>query len=125
MGLVMMWKAVWRAGVDMRSVYPHPRITASARKSIPACRNASRSNPARPGASRATHDVMNEDPPPLVIRMFGPFEASVNGAPLPRLRSLKGQWLLALLVLRHGAAPALAPTARAGTPPAGREPGVG
>jgi DNA-binding SARP family transcriptional activator len=39
---------------------------------------------------------------PLSICLFGPFEARVNGAPLPRLRSRKGQWLLALLALRAG-----------------------
>ena len=40
---------------------------------------------------------------PLALRLFGPFEVHVNGGPLPRLRSRKGQWLLALLALRHGA----------------------
>lgn len=39
---------------------------------------------------------------PLKISLFGPFEVRVNGAPLPRLRTRKGQWLLALLTLRHG-----------------------
>src|SRR5436190_220697 len=39
---------------------------------------------------------------PLSIRLFGPFRAWVNGEPLPRLRSRKGVWLLALLTLRHG-----------------------
>src|SRR5215208_8061699 len=38
---------------------------------------------------------------PLTIQLFGPFEARVNGVPLPRLRTRKGQWLLALLALRH------------------------
>jgi predicted ATPase/class 3 adenylate cyclase len=38
----------------------------------------------------------------LAIQLFGPFEVRVNGAPLPRLRSRKGLWLLALLTLRHG-----------------------
>src|SRR5438093_13542046 len=41
-------------------------------------------------------------PTPLAIHLFGPFEVQVNGAPLPRLRYRKGQWLLALLILRHG-----------------------
>jgi DNA-binding SARP family transcriptional activator len=41
--------------------------------------------------------------PSLAIFLFGPFEARVHGAPLPRLRSRKGQWLLALLALRAGA----------------------
>ena len=40
--------------------------------------------------------------PQLRLRLFGPFDAWVEGAPLPRLRSRKGQWLLALLALRHG-----------------------
>src|SRR5690242_12962161 len=42
--------------------------------------------------------------PPLAIRLFGPFEVRLNGAPMPRLRSRKVQWLLALLTLRHEAA---------------------
>jgi oxygen-independent coproporphyrinogen-3 oxidase len=39
---------------------------------------------------------------PLALRLFGPFEVRLHGAPLPRLRSRKGEWLLALLALRHG-----------------------
>src|SRR2546426_1154014 len=39
---------------------------------------------------------------PLALRLFGPFEVRLNGVPLPRLRSRKGQSLLALLVLRQG-----------------------
>src|SRR6266498_165894 len=39
---------------------------------------------------------------PLTLRLFGPFEAHRDGAPLPRLRSRKGLWLLALLALRQG-----------------------
>src|SRR5213596_1723717 len=42
--------------------------------------------------------------PLLTLRLFGPFEALVNGQPLPRLRTRKGQWLLALLALRSGRA---------------------
>src|SRR5438105_6087669 len=41
--------------------------------------------------------------PPFSIRLFGPFEVSVSGQPLPRLRFLKSQALLALLALRRGA----------------------
>jgi DNA-binding SARP family transcriptional activator len=33
--------------------------------------------------------------------MFGPLQVELDGQPLPRLRSRKGHWLLALLVLRH------------------------
>jgi DNA-binding SARP family transcriptional activator/regulation of enolase protein 1 (concanavalin A-like superfamily) len=40
--------------------------------------------------------------PGLSIRLFGPVEVRLNGAPLPCLRSRKGHWLLALLTLRHG-----------------------
>ena len=39
---------------------------------------------------------------PLEIRLFGPVQVLVDGEPLPRLRSRKGQWLLALLILRNG-----------------------
>jgi predicted ATPase/class 3 adenylate cyclase len=39
---------------------------------------------------------------PLTISLFGPFEVRLHGQPLPRLRTRKGQWLLALLALRHG-----------------------
>jgi predicted ATPase/DNA-binding SARP family transcriptional activator len=34
--------------------------------------------------------------------MFGPLQVELDGQPLPRLRSRKGHWLLALLILRHG-----------------------
>jgi predicted ATPase/DNA-binding SARP family transcriptional activator len=36
----------------------------------------------------------------LSLRLFGPFEAWIDGCPLPRLRSRRGEWLLSLLVLR-------------------------
>jgi predicted ATPase/DNA-binding SARP family transcriptional activator len=39
---------------------------------------------------------------PLHVRLFGPVEVCVHGATLPRLRSRKGYWLLALLTLRPG-----------------------
>ncbi len=39
---------------------------------------------------------------PLHLRLFGAFDAQINGCPLPRLRSRKGQELLTLLVLRQG-----------------------
>src|SRR4051812_7819656 len=41
---------------------------------------------------------------PLALHLLGPFVASVRGVPLSRLRSRKGQWLLALLALRNGRA---------------------
>ncbi len=40
--------------------------------------------------------------PSLEIRMFGSWQACLHGCSLPRLRTRKGQWLLALLVLRGG-----------------------
>src|SRR5262249_35003776 len=40
-------------------------------------------------------------PPALTLRLFGPFEARLHGRPIPRLRTRKGEWLLALLALRH------------------------
>ena len=36
----------------------------------------------------------------LTIRLFGPLDVRCGGHPLPRLRSRKGEWLLALLILR-------------------------
>ena len=41
---------------------------------------------------------------PLAIRLLGSFDARIAGRPLPRLRSRKGQELLALLALRPGRA---------------------
>ncbi len=38
---------------------------------------------------------------PLVVTLFGPMQALVDGQELPRMRSRKGLWLLALLALRH------------------------
>jgi predicted ATPase/DNA-binding SARP family transcriptional activator len=46
--------------------------------------------------------MADDCPPLLTLQLFGPFEARVQGAPLPRLRFRKGQWLLALLALRAG-----------------------
>lgn len=40
----------------------------------------------------------------LQAQLFGSFDARVNGVPIPPLRSRKVQWLLALLLLRHGQA---------------------
>src|SRR5947207_8117 len=45
---------------------------------------------------------LNHPAAALRIHLFGPFEARVNDAPLPRLRSRKVQSLLALLTLRRG-----------------------
>jgi predicted ATPase/DNA-binding SARP family transcriptional activator len=41
-------------------------------------------------------------PAPLKVQLLGSFQVSVNGRTIPPLRSRKGQWLLGLLVLRHG-----------------------
>src|SRR6266542_2492845 len=40
--------------------------------------------------------------PPLTIQLFGPLQARVDSQPLPRARTRSVEWLLALLVLRHG-----------------------
>jgi DNA-binding SARP family transcriptional activator len=48
-------------------------------------------------------EVGAASPSSLRVNLFGPFEAQVNGRPLPHLRTRKGQWLLALLALRGGA----------------------
>src|SRR5258707_12056595 len=48
--------------------------------------------------------VPSDSAVPLAIHLFGPFEVRLHGQPFPRLRSRKGQWLLALLTLRHGGA---------------------
>jgi len=53
------------------------------------------------GQSAVEEKAVNPEAP-LVLRLFGPFDAQVNGRPLPPLRSRRGQWLLALLILRHG-----------------------
>ena len=44
------------------------------------------------------------DSSPLSISLFGPFEVSVRGQPMRRLRSRSVEWLLGLLVLRNGRA---------------------
>ncbi len=54
----------------------------------------------RPGDSRHCAGVRVRPPLPLALRLYGSFEAHVRGRPLPRLRSRKGAWLLALLALR-------------------------
>jgi predicted ATPase/DNA-binding SARP family transcriptional activator len=41
-------------------------------------------------------------PPSWSARLFGPFQVSVHGSPLTRIRSRKGRQLLALLALRTG-----------------------
>src|SRR5947209_4953249 len=48
-----------------------------------------------------TENAMQAPLYPLYLRLFGPFEAHLGAQPLPRLRTRKGEWLLALLVLRH------------------------
>src|SRR3954466_7419484 len=39
---------------------------------------------------------------PLEIRLLGPWDVRLHGRPLGPLRSRKGEWLLALLVLHRG-----------------------
>jgi predicted ATPase/DNA-binding SARP family transcriptional activator len=40
--------------------------------------------------------------PPLQIALLGPFSVRIENKPLPPLRTRKGQWLFAILALRHG-----------------------
>lgn len=47
---------------------------------------------------------LNLTAPFFTLHLLGPFEARIEGEPLPRLRSRKGAWLLALLALRGGGA---------------------
>src|SRR5436305_6840837 len=42
--------------------------------------------------------------PPLAIRLLGPWDVRLHSRPLRPLRSRKGEWLLALLVLHRGRA---------------------
>src|SRR5207248_8361112 len=42
--------------------------------------------------------------PPLAIRLLGPWDVRLHGRSLRPLRSRKGEWLLALLVLHRGRA---------------------
>src|SRR5882724_11832206 len=53
-------------------------------------------------ADSAPKDMPNPATSPLTIQLFGPMDVQCHGAPLPRLRSRNGLWLLALLTLRHG-----------------------
>jgi predicted ATPase/DNA-binding SARP family transcriptional activator/uncharacterized protein HemY len=46
--------------------------------------------------------TQHPDTPALAITLFGPMQVRVHGHPLPRLRSRKALWLLALLTLRQG-----------------------
>ena len=41
-------------------------------------------------------------PYPLTIHVFGSLRVLVDAGPLPRMRTRSVEWLLALLVLRHG-----------------------
>jgi class 3 adenylate cyclase/tetratricopeptide (TPR) repeat protein len=45
----------------------------------------------------------HSDASSLILRLFGPFDVRRNGVPLPRPRTRKAHWLLALLTLRSGA----------------------
>src|SRR5262249_28154770 len=42
--------------------------------------------------------------PALTLRLFGPLQVLVEGEPLPPARPRSTEWLLGLLVLRHGRA---------------------
>jgi DNA-binding SARP family transcriptional activator len=46
--------------------------------------------------------MLSSPPDPLTLHLFGPFEARREDTSLPRLRTRKAQWLLALLALHPG-----------------------
>jgi DNA-binding SARP family transcriptional activator len=48
--------------------------------------------------------VLNAIEHNIELRLLGTFSLSIGGAPIPPLRTRKGQWLLALLALRDGRA---------------------
>jgi non-specific serine/threonine protein kinase len=62
------------------------------------------SRQAVPGALQKGKHRMGafEAPVPLRIKLFGSMEVEVRGEPLPKLRSRRELWLLALLALQHG-----------------------
>lgn len=45
------------------------------------------------------NDDLAQSASPVALRLFGSLEARIDGAPLPRMRSRKEEWLLALLAL--------------------------
>src|SRR5262245_35260989 len=47
---------------------------------------------------------MSETSHSLTLRLFGPLRVMVRAEPLPRVRTRSVEWLLALLLLRHGRA---------------------
>src|SRR5207244_10415735 len=51
---------------------------------------------------RIVQEGLQEEELPLVVRFLGPWEARVCGQPMRPLRTRKGQWLLALLLLQKG-----------------------
>src|SRR5215218_10132197 len=69
-----------------------------ARNGVPMAHGADPNLMRDSGSPTGTNGPMSR----LRLRLFGPFGAQVRGNPLPRLRTRKGQWLLALLTLRSG-----------------------
>jgi predicted ATPase/DNA-binding SARP family transcriptional activator len=61
----------------------------------------------------------------LTIALFGPFEVTVHGQPMRRLRSRSLEWLLAWLVLRHGRPVSRAVLAGTLWPDSDHEPALG
>src|SRR2546421_301914 len=51
---------------------------------------------------RRQEPVLMPSSPSLTARLFGPFVVLIDGEPIPRLHTRKGQWLFALLTLRRG-----------------------
>src|SRR5438309_5349617 len=55
-----------------------------------------------PNPASRTHEA--ETAAPLALQLLGAWDARVQGRPMRPLRSRKGQWLLALLLLQDGRA---------------------
>ena len=63
--------------------------------------NGGKVKDANPSTERRVMN-MDDNHSELQIRLFGPMEVVIGGKPMPSLRSRKGHWLLALLVLNAG-----------------------
>src|SRR5579871_5055398 len=53
-------------------------------------------------SSKASETESKMPTPPLTMQLFGPLRVHIHGEPMSRVRTRSVEWLLALLVLRHG-----------------------
>src|SRR5579862_664705 len=92
--------------MDRAAIYYPPAASPGpspkCRKKRPQDRNAMKFQEHLPmSLSSETTGAYGQPIPDLQLRLFGPLTVTVEGAPLPPLRTRKGAWLLALLVLKH------------------------